>query len=68
MKYVRKSEFGEGKDIRKAKDRKNLKNKRRRGVTHYNLYSWVYEGKKYDVKLEVNKKGYESLYWIKRKD
>ena len=66
--FVRKSEFGEGKDLSKSKDRKNLKRKKRRGVAYYNLYSWKYMGINYDVKLEVNKKGYESLYWIKRKD
>ena len=41
--------------------------KHRRGVTHYNLYEWRHKGHVYEVKMEVNKRGYESLYWLKKK-
>lgn len=67
LKFIRVSPFGEGKDLTDPHVQKNLKRKRRRGVTHYNLYEWKHNGHVYEVKMEVNKRGYESLYWLKKK-
>lgn len=68
LRFVRKSPFGEGKNLRDPKAIKNLNKKKRRGVTHYNVYEWKHKGDVYIVKMEVNKKGFETLYWIRKKE
>ncbi len=67
LKFVRVSPFGEGKNLSNPKDIKNLRKKKRRGVICYNVYEWKHKGYVYEVKMEVNKHGFESLYWLKRK-
>ena len=64
--FVRHSALGEGKDMSNPNDRKNLKRKKKRGVLRYNLYHWRHKGRLYAVKMEENKCGHESLYWIRK--
>ncbi len=67
LKFVRVSPFGEGKDLSNPQDVENLKKKKRRGVIQYNVYEWKHKGHVYEVKMEVNKRGFESLYWLKKR-
>lgn len=67
LRFVRNSPFGEGKDINKEKDIKNLAKKKKRGAIGYNQYKFKYNKKTYYVKLEERKKGFEVPYHIERK-
>ena len=67
LKFVRVSKLGEGKDMSNPKDRKNIQRKRRRGVLCYHAYTWTNrKGIVFDVKMEVYK-GYECLYWLRKR-
>jgi hypothetical protein len=64
LKFIESSPLGEGKDLNNPVDAKNVAEKRRRGITHFNLYEYSYKGKTYYVKLAKNRKhgGFEELY------
>lgn len=62
LKRVRISSLGEGKDLQSQKDKKNLANKRKRGVIQYNVYEFRYEDKVYYLKLEEHRSGFEQMY------
>lgn len=60
--YIKRSPFGEVKDLTKPKDIKNLEKKRERKVVAYNVYSFTYNNELYYIKTEVHLKGFEYLY------
>lgn len=62
------SPLGEGKDLTNPKDKKNIKNKRDRGVTGYNAYSIIVSGIEWQVKTEVYKNKNEAVYHILKKE
>ncbi|MBD5238362.1 MAG: minor capsid protein [Bacteroidales bacterium] len=61
------SPFGEGKDLTNPKHEKNLKKKRERGVTGYNVYSIIISGIEWQVKTEIYKNRTEAVYHIMKK-
>lgn len=64
--FVRHSPLGEGKDITKEKDAKNLAKKQDRNIVRYNEYEFTYNGKTWKLKLEEHKNGFEQFYtWTK---
>ena len=60
--------MGEVKDLSDPKDIKNIEEKKKRGVTAYNVYDLVLNGVEWEVKMEVFKNKAEAVYNIKRKD
>ena len=62
------SPLGEVKDLTNPKDLKNIKIKRDRGVTGYNIYTIAISGIEWQVKTEVNKHGKEAIYHIMKKE
>ena len=62
LKYLRLSPLGEGKDMSLPKNKDNIKNKRKRGVTGYVVYRTEYNGRTYIVKTEISKYGFEQPY------
>lgn len=62
LRYVEKSELGAVKDMTKPEAQKNIEKKKTRGVTHYNLYEFDYDGKTWNVKLEALEDGTEQFY------
>ncbi len=62
LKFVERSEMGAVKDMTKPSAQKNIKNKIKRHVTHYNLYKFDYNGTTWNVKLEVLDNGMEQFY------
>lgn len=64
VRFIKESPLGEGKDLTRPKDAKNIAKKKARGVTHYNVYEFKTSNGKYRLKTEVNKKGYEIPYFI----
>lgn len=68
LKYIRKSELGENKNMALDKDIRNIREKKRRKVLqHYNIYQMRYKGTKWEVGLEYHKKGFEQFYFIRKK-
>ena len=61
------SPLGEVKDLTNPKDIKNIQNKRKRGVTGYNVYYFNYNGIIWQVKTEVFKNREEAVYHIMKK-
>lgn len=43
----------------------NIEKKKKRGIQYYNEYTFEYKGKKWQIGMEVHKKGYEQMYYIK---
>jgi SPP1 gp7 family putative phage head morphogenesis protein len=68
MEFIRKSPLGEVKDMTNPKDIANIKKKKARGVTHYNIYNVTYNGGKWEIKTEAIGEGYEAIYIIRRID
>ena len=64
VRFVKESPLGEGKDMTNPKDIRNIAKKKARGVSHYNIYEFMTSNGKYRLKTEVNKKGYETPYFI----
>ena len=62
----RPEKLGERKSDSK-KDKKNIENKRRRGVTGYVWYNWKYCNTNFVVAMEQHVKGYEQIYAIYKK-
>lgn len=62
LEFVRESKLGEVKDMTKESDKANVNTKKRRGVKTYNVYSFNYQGKRWLIKLEQHKKGFEQFY------
>lgn len=62
LEFVRESKLGEVKDMTKESDRANINTKKRRKVQNYNVYSFVFQGKRWLIKLEQHKKGFEQFY------
>lgn len=67
LQYVRNSPMGEGKDMDDPATKKNIDKKKERGITSYNLYAMNFNGRTWDVKLEVHEKGFEQPYFLKEK-
>ncbi len=67
LRFVRNSPMGEGKDMDDPMVQKNIAKKRARGVVCYNLYSLAFDGRVWNVKLEVHEDGFEQPYFIKEK-
>lgn len=67
LKYVRKSELGENKDLSLPRDARNIASKKKRRVLYYNIYQMKYKGEKWEVGLEYHKKGFEQFYFIRKK-
>lgn len=67
-KFVRISPLGEGKDLTDPNDIENIRKKKERGVTHYNVYEFKTSNCMYQLKTEVRKKGFEIPYFICKKE
>ena len=66
LKNPKYTKLGVGKDLSNPIDAKNVVNKRKRGVTGYNVYEYEYNGKWWAVGMEVINNGqYEQPYFIK---
>lgn len=61
------SPLGEVKDLTNPKDIKNIQNKRKRGVTGYNIYSFNHNGIVWQVKTEIFNNKLEAVYHIMKK-
>lgn len=61
------SPLGEGKDISLEKVRKNLENKKKRGVEEYIEYEFEFAGKSWMIKTERHRNGFEQFYHIRKK-
>lgn len=59
-------ELGAVKDMSTKEAQRNIAKKMRRGVQSYNLYSFVYRGRTWHVKMEVYKNMNERLYSLTR--
>lgn len=67
IKFDRKSELGENKNLNDPKERLNIEKKKRRGVEYYNVYTFNFMRKKWEIKMEKHKDGYEQPYSINKK-
>lgn len=67
LQFVRVSPLGEGKDLNDERNRKNIENKRNRGVTAYNIYEVERYGVTWFLKFEVVNHNAETLYSAKIK-
>jgi len=66
LKFYKQSKLGAVKDLSREKDKKNLENKIKRGVTGYNLYYYKYKEKEWLIGMEIINKGqFEQPYFIK---
>lgn len=63
--FVRNSPMGEGKDMDDPMVQKNIAKKLERGIKSYNLYTITYNKRKWNVKLEVHKDGFEQPYFLR---
>ncbi len=57
--------MGEGKDMDDPMVQKNIAKKLERGIKSYNLYTITYNKRKWNVKLEVHKDGFEQPYFLR---
>jgi hypothetical protein len=64
LRKVRVSPLGEGKDMSKPENVRNINKKRKRNITNFNVYRTTYRGRRWVVKTAQYKKGYETLYAI----
>jgi SPP1 gp7 family putative phage head morphogenesis protein len=67
LNLIKSEPVGERKDLNNLTDSKNIKNKKKRGVTKYNIYSYTYNGKNYEIGFEVIKEIYEQPSYVKVK-
>ena len=67
LQYVRLSSLGEGKDMNNPVDIANIQRKRDRGVSHYNVYEFIFGQESWVVKTEVYKGRAETIYHLKKK-
>lgn len=67
LKFIRKSPFGEGKDKNNFDDQINLATKRKKKVSHYNVYEIKTSNGLYVLKTEVRKNKFEIPYFIRKK-
>lgn len=66
LKQPKYSKLGQGKNMNDPKDRKNIQNKRKRGVTWYFTYTYEFMGKTWIIGMEIINNGqYEQPYFIK---
>lgn len=65
LKFKRRSELGENKDMSLQKNINNIESKKKRGIQYYNEYTFKYKGKEWQIGMEVHKKGFEQMYYIK---
>lgn len=66
MVHVRRSPLGEGKNMTNAVDVANIKKKKDRGVSHYEVYHLKEGGTTWEIKTEVYKNRKETVYNIRR--
>jgi len=66
FRFERFSHLGEGKDMTKPENIKNIENKKRRGITGYNIYKANINGTTWIIKTEVFKHKAEMIYHIKK--
>ena len=66
--YVRESPLGEVKDMTNPKAIANIKKKRERGVTGYNVYELQLNGETWVIKTEVFRGYSEAIYHIMKKE
>lgn len=66
--YVRESPLGEVKDMTNPKAIANIKKKRERGVTGYNIYELQLDGGTWIIKTEVFRGYSEAIYHIMKKE
>lgn len=66
--YVRESPLGEVKDMTNPKAIANIKKKRDRGVTGYNVYELELDGETWIIKTEVFRGYSEAIYHIMKKE
>lgn len=66
FRFERFSPLGEGKDMTKPENIKNIEGKRQRGVTGYNIYKATINGTTWVIKTEVFKNKTEAIYHIKK--
>ena len=62
LNFERVSILGEGKDLTKPEDAKNVESKKRRKIRQYNVYSFTYQNNRWLIKLEQHRKGFEQFY------
>lgn len=62
LNFERVSILGEGKDLTKSEDSKNVERKKRRKIRQYNVYSFTYQNNRWLIKLEQHRKGFEQFY------
>lgn len=62
LRFVKRSELGEGKDLTNQIKKANIEKKIKRHVLHYNLYKFNFEGQIWYVKLEALENGAEQFY------
>ena len=60
--FDRVSPLGEVKDMNKEENIRNISAKRRRKITQYLIYSFNYNGKRWLIKTEQHKRGFEQFY------
>lgn len=68
LEFIRASPLGEVKNLTNPKDLANIKKKKDRGVTGYNIYTLTVNGERWIVKTEVFKNRTEAVYHIMRKE
>lgn len=61
------SPLGATKNLNDTKDQKNIEKKKKNGITHFNVYTFVYNGQTWVAKCAVYKNKKESLYSIYKK-
>ena len=67
LEHIRFSHLGEGKNLNDEKDLKNINKKKDRGVTGYNIYSFLHNNEIWEVKTEIYKNSNEAIYHIRKK-
>ena len=65
LEFMKPSPMGEGKDLTLPEVQKNIRKKKKRGITHYNVYRFKFKGSLWIIKLEVHKNEFEQPYFIR---
>lgn len=67
MRYSHSEFLGARKNLGTVEGIKNIRKKTKRGVSHYNFYTFTYRRKDWVVVVEQHKKGFEQFYAIGKK-
>lgn len=67
MRYSHSEFLGARKNLGTPTGVSNVRKKMKRGVSHYNIYTFTYRRREWIVGLEQHRKGFEQFYYVVRK-